>query len=316
MTGKIGILCAALTAVFAFCTGPAPAPEPDILSEVPDGAQAVSLRGDPLFAAAPNEKAVVKREEAETAWRSEPDSADNLIWFGRRTAYAGDYREAVRIYTEGIERFPDDARIYRHRGHRYISIREFDRAARDFEKAAALIEGREDRIEPDGMPNAQNIPVSTLHTNIWYHLGLAYYLNNDLENALQAYRSGIRASTNDDMLTATTHWLYMTLRRLGREEEAALALEPIRTEMNVIENMAYHRLCLFYKGELSEQDLIGENFSNIMNDAAAYGVGNWYLYSGRREEARRIFEKILENKVWASFGYIAAEADLVREFEN
>ncbi len=64
-------------------------------------------------------------------------------------------------------------------------IREFDRAIQDFEKAATLIEGTEDKIEPDGLPNAQNIPVSTLHTNIWYHLGLAYYLQHDLENALR-----------------------------------------------------------------------------------------------------------------------------------
>ena len=37
-----------------------------------------------------------------------------------------------------------------------------------------MIAGKEDSIEPDGMPNPQNIPVSSLHTNIWYHLGLAY----------------------------------------------------------------------------------------------------------------------------------------------
>ena len=63
--------------------------------------------------------------------------------------------------------------MYRHRGHRYVSIREFDRAIADLEYAATLIEGTEDEIEPDGMPNAMNIPVSSLHSNIWYHLGLA-----------------------------------------------------------------------------------------------------------------------------------------------
>ncbi|MCK4930773.1 MAG: tetratricopeptide repeat protein [Candidatus Aminicenantes bacterium] len=308
------ILCVCIVIATGFCIKKSQ--EPDALPAVPEDAQAVSLQGEPLYAAAPSDNVLAKLEDAKNAYDADPENADKIIWYGRRTAYAGDYREAIHIYTEGIRKFPNDARFYRHRGHRYISIREFDRAIQDFERAATLIEGKEDRIEPDGMPNAMNIPVSTLHTNIWYHLGLAYYLKHDLENALRVYRKGIEASTNDDMLVATTHWLYMTLRLLGMEDDAEIALDPIHKDMNVIENMVYHRLCLFYEGELALEEITGKEFSNIMNDAAAYGVGNWYLYNGQRDEARLVFEQILANKVWASFGYIAAEADLVREFSE
>ncbi len=286
-----------------------------ILSPVPEGAQALSLSGEPLYASTPGESTLEKYEAARAEYEAQPDDPDKLIWFGRWTAYKGDYREAVRIYTEGIRKHPEDARFYRHRGHRYISLREFDRAIDDFETAASLIAGSEDQIEADGMPNAKNIPVSSLHTNIWYHLGLAYYLKNDLENALRVYRKGIAASQNDDMLVATTHWLYMTLRLLGGDKEAVESLGPIHKEMNVIENMAYHRLCLFYKGEFSEEDITGENFSNIMNDAVAYGVANYYFYNGSRAKAQEIFEQILARKSWASFGYIAAESDYAREFK-
>ncbi len=107
-----------------------------------------------------------------------------------------------------------------------------------------------------------------------------------------------------------------TINLLGKEAEAEKALESIHKDMNVIENMAYHRLCLFYKGELALEEITGEDFSNIMNDAAAYGVGNWYLYNGQRDVAKQVFEQILENKTWASFGHIAAEADFVREFSE
>ena len=285
-----------------------------VLPDVPEGAQAVSLMGEPLRAAAPSESTREKYEIAKSAYDADPVDADNLVWYGRRTAYKGDYLEAIRIYTEGIEKFPADARMYRHRGHRYISIREFDRAVEDFEHAAKLIAGTEDVVEPDGLPNAQNIPVSSLHTNIWYHLGLAYYLKNDLDNALRVYRQGIQACTNDDMLVAMTHWLYMTQRLRGDAEDAQRALEPISANMNIIENMAYHQLCLFYKGELSVDDVAGEDFANIMNDAAAYGVGNWYVYNDQPEKAREVFERILKGDVWASFGRIAAEADYVRLF--
>ncbi len=77
--------------------------------------------------------------------------------------------------------------MYRHRGHRYITLREFDKAIADFNKAVELIEGTDDIVEPDGAPNAAGIPTSTLHTNIWYHLGLAHYLKGDFAAALLAY---------------------------------------------------------------------------------------------------------------------------------
>ena len=82
--------------------------------------------------------------------------------------------------------------------------------------AAALIEGTDDEVEPDGLPNALGIPVSTLHSNIWYHLGLARYLKGDYEGAVQAYGRGLEVSRGPDNVVSTTHWLYMALRRLGR----------------------------------------------------------------------------------------------------
>jgi len=110
------------------------------------------------------------------------------------------------------------------------------------------------------------------------------------------------------------HWLYITLRLLGREEEAERSLEPIRPVMNVIENQVYHRLCLFYKGDLLVDELTDPESSPVMNDALAYGIGNWYFYNGQREKARKLFRKILDGESWASFGHIAAEADWARHF--
>ena len=93
-------------------------------------------------------------------------NADNIIWLGRRIAYLGDYKKAIEIFSEGITKHPDDARIYRHRGHRYISTRQFDLAISDYLKAVELIDGQENEIEPDGIPNKYNTPTSTLHGNI------------------------------------------------------------------------------------------------------------------------------------------------------
>ena len=155
---------------------------------------------------------------ARARYEANPNDPDAIIWFGRRLAYPGRFSEAIEVYTKGIKKFPRDARLYRHRGHRYITLRKFALAIADLRKAAALTKGKPDEVEPDGQPNARNIPTSTLQFNIWYHLGLAYYLTGQNENALRSYRECLKVSNNPDALAATTHWLYMTLRRLNRAQ--------------------------------------------------------------------------------------------------
>ena len=279
--------------------------------------EATSLLGQPLSRPTLPDDTRRRYEEAlvEARQRSyaDPGDADALIWLGRRTAYLGRYRDAIAIFTRGIERHPRDARFYRHRGHRYITIRELDRAIDDLDRAASIVSGRPDEVEPDGLPNARNTPTSTLQSNVWYHLALAHYLKGDFERALRAYRACLEVSKNPDMLVATSHWLYMTLRRLGRDAEAARVLEPIRSDLDVIENHAYYRLLLMYKGQLPVAALDSASASGALDDVTtAYGVGNWYLYNGDRDRARAIFQRIVASGNWAAFGAIAAEAELAR----
>ena len=283
------------------------------LPDVADGAQAMTLSGKPLYSAAPGQASLDQLAAAKKNYDENPGDADTIIWYGRRTAYTGDFRGAIEIFSEGIEKFPQDDRMYRHRGHRYISIREFDRAIADLEQAAMLIEGKQNETEPDGQPNEQNIPVSTRHGNIWYHLGLAYYLKQDWENAFRAYQNGFNAGRNDDNRVSTTHWLYMIRRRLGDEEGAAKVLDVITTDMNVIENFSYHKLCLFYKGEMTIAELIGDGEDTPSGASAAYGLANWYYYSGQKETATEQLEALVASNSWAAFGFIAAEVDLALE---
>ena len=292
-------------------------PDIELLPDLPAGVEAISLLGDTLFTPkpiSPESRSMRNYSQAKIAYEADPENADNIIWYGRRTAYLGKYREAIRIYSEGIKKYPEDARIYRHRGHRYISIREYDRAIQDFEHAAKLIDGTEDKIEPDGSPNPKNIPLTTTHRNIWYHLGLAYYLVNDMENSIRINKKCLAEAKYDDNIVSTTHWLYMSLMRLGKKEDAQKLLEPIHANMELIENIYYHRLCLFYKGKLTVEEFISENNSDTMNDGVAYGLANWYLNKGERDKAKEMYLGILKPNLSSSFGYLAAEADYTREF--
>jgi dipeptidyl aminopeptidase/acylaminoacyl peptidase/Flp pilus assembly protein TadD len=281
--------------------------------------EATSLLGEPLYrpTAAPAARARQEGQlaEARAAYDRTPQNADSIIWLGRRIAYLGRFNEAIAIFTEGATKHPNDARMYRHRGHRYITVRKLDLAIADFEKAAALVKGKADEIEPDGQPNARGIPTSTLQSNIWYHLGLAYYLRGDFDQALRAYREHLKIRNNPDGLVAMSHWMYMALRRTGKDAEAAKVLQPITRDLDVIENGTYHKLLLMYKGEVKAEDLLA-NFGaegNLEDVTTAYGVGNWHLYNGRPDAARAIFARILSARnQWPSFGYLSAEAEMKR----
>ncbi|MYA10720.1 MAG: hypothetical protein F4087_07980 [Gemmatimonadetes bacterium] len=295
---------------------PAGTPATAVTPALPEGAEAFSLLGEPLYPAPrPDEVAARQADDIATAranYDADPDDADAIIWLGRRIGYTGRYRDAIEVFSEGIRKHPGDARMYRHRGHRRISVREFDRAIADLTHAAGLVEGQPDEIEPDGQPNERGIPTSTLQSNIHYHLALAHYLKGDFETALQSYEDYLAVTTNPDQLVAISHWWYMALRRLGRDEEAAAVLEPVTAELDVIENTSYHRLLLMYKGEIEADELWDPESEDPAGVAIAYGVANWHLYNGRAEQAEEMFRRILEGSGWAGFGYIAAEAEIAR----
>lgn len=282
------------------------------------GVQAVSLLGDGLVPApAPDSVRAAQRvqlDSAHAALVARPDDAGAWIWLGRRLAYLGYYRAALAAYTEALARHPGDARLLRHRGHRHITVRDPDGAIEDLTRAAALVEGMPDEVEPDGQPNARGIPTSTLQFNIWYHLGLAHYLRGDFEQAGRAYRECLAVSANPDALVATSYWLYLTERRLGRDSVAADVLDPITAELQVIENEAYHRLLLLFRGSASADDVLasGRSADAIQNATVGYGVGAWLLLNGDTTRAGEVFRQILAGPQWAAFGYVAAEAEVAR----
>ncbi len=284
---------------------------------VPVAAQTCSEKALELKPALTKEAEIKHSQDLEIAARNAvaQPTADNIIWYARRKGYLGLYKDAIDAITISLPKFPNDARMYRHRGHRYLTLRCFDDAVKDFEKAAKLINGKPDEIEPDGMPNEKNIPTSTLQSNIWYHLGLAYYLKGDFKRAINAYKEAMKVSKNNDMLAATSHWYYMALRRTGKNKDAEQQLEPFNGDFEVIENDDYLKLLRVYRGEATADTMLagmGEIAKTLGSSSLGYGLGNWYLYNGEKDKAMSVFRKITAGNQWASFGYIAAEAELNR----
>jgi len=225
--------------------------------------EVVSLLGRKLIAAPAEGEELVKLqstlEEAARALEASPDNLEAIIAYGRALAGLWRYHEAIEVYSKGIKAHPDAAMLYRHRGHRYISIRDFDKAASDMAKAAAL--------------NDKDF-------DIWYHLGLAHYLRGNFDKARAAYESCLKVAADDDSRIAISNWLYATLRRLDRKEEAAKVLEGINEGMKVEENTSYLNLLLFFKGLKTEDEVLTWAANSELDTATVgYGIGCWHLYS-------------------------------------
>jgi tetratricopeptide (TPR) repeat protein len=153
--------------------------------------------------------------------------------------------------------------------------------------------------------------------DIWYHLGLAYYLKGKFEQASKAYeqcRAVAEKEGKDDSIIAVSDWLYMTYRRAKKNAAAAKVLERITPAMNVKENKSYFDRLLFYKGLKQETEIFNlEKASDLEIATVGYGLGNWHLYNGQRAKAEDYFRKITSGKYWPAFGFIAAEAELARK---
>lgn len=311
MLRRASILSVVLLAGPAAPTQPPASPEPPV--------EATSLLGRALRPVVPPDSVRPLLEaqlaEARAAWEAAPADEEAIIWYGRRTAYMGRFREAIDIFTQGLAAHPDSAALLRHRGHRLISVRRLDDAMTDLARASELAASRPDEVEPDGMPNPANIPRGTLKTNIFYHLGLANYLEGQWHRSRFAYRRCLEHAGNDDMKVAASYWIYLTLRRESAESRHLSAiLDPITPEMTILENGGYHALLLMFKGaKTPEQVMEGVEPGTVEDATRSYGIGAWHLVNGRTEEAQAIFRQIVEGANWPAFGFIAAEAELARK---
>ncbi len=311
METTLALACLVLAIAAGNRDGSQPAP-----SEQGNEPEATSLFGKPLFAPVLSDDAKRRLEADLEAARkgaaANPTSVDAWIWVGRRLAYLGRYREAIASFTEGLERFGRNAKLLRHRGHRYITVRRFDLAVKDLAEAAKLIEGTADEVEPDGVPNRLNSPISSLHSNVWYHLALAHYLTGDFNRALEACQRGGSVSNNADKLVSQSYWLVLTLRRLGKIEQSNEVLAKFDDSLSLIENEIYLKLLLHLKGSHDSVLSALEDAKGVDLATLCYGIGMSELLSGNRASAVERFKRAMTSETWAAFGYIAAEAELKR----
>ncbi len=270
---------------------------------------------------------------------NQPETVDRYILAGKFRALLYQFDRAIEIYTEGINLFPDEPRLYRLRGHRLLNQRKFEQGRADLQEAARLIEGKPDEIEYFSVETAQDIeslllerPLldqhievtpestaanadmfkSTLHFSVYYHLALANFLLKDYEEALKYYRLSETVSIDDDSRTAVSDWTYMTLLRLGRNDEAKALLDSIDTDQFKVNEGTplYANRLRLYKGQI-DADQLRELASAkpLAMVTAEFAIGQWHLMNGRTSEAQDSFRRLLAEGDRHSFAYLVTERD-------
>ncbi|MCW5818767.1 MAG: tetratricopeptide repeat protein [Trueperaceae bacterium] len=267
---------------------------------------------------------------------------DRYIMAGRLAGQLGQPNDAVTLFTEGLERYPDEPRLLRYRGHRYISVRRFEDARRDLSQAAEITQGwqdehefygpqikddfyrvilgKTDELEYDRVPVNEETTARTRHlykasllASIHYHLALSHYLLGDFDKAIASYRDTIDVAVDDEIKVAASDWKYMALRRLGRHDEASASLNELELGDGAFMESYYYRRWRMYKGELQPADLIDPtNPDKTAVATQGYGVGNWYFYQGDKDRAIETFKLVTASGAKDAFGYIASETDLAR----
>lgn len=256
--------------------------------------EVTSALGRKLYAL-PDDAGVI---DARTALAADPKNVDRVLALSKAEANRRQYREAVATATRGLTFAPNNADLYLERGHRELGLREFSKAMSDLEQAT--------RLAPQMLDG-------------YYHLGLSHYFLGEFDQAAAAFAKARDLAKTNDSLIDCSNWLYVSLRRAGKEQEAAQVLTRITPDVKNTEPhlLFYLRLLHFYQGKLTEKEILpappagpDDIEHELSFDTVTYGVGNWRLYHGDRAGATELFRKVVEGQAWNSWGFIGSETEL------
>lgn len=267
---------------------------------------------------------------------SEPD-AKLYELIGVLKADIGDYEGAISTFTEGLTKFPKDARLYRHRGHRYLNVSRLEDAYADFERALELLplfadvyEGTRasyvaqleavllNGAEPDSQPVRSELKASgkyyaSLAFKVHYHFGLAQHFLGKNEEAAASFEAAWLHAETLDLRVATLNWLVVLHALLGNQARIDELLKDVDFDKAAGVNAAYQSLLKVYKDVSSAESLLEDSMTDPRVLATSgYGLASLFLTKGETTRAKALLEKVVTEGDPYAFGSVGARARLVR----
>jgi tetratricopeptide (TPR) repeat protein len=229
---------------------------------------------------------------AEQAMAAEPNNVERIIALGIAQSGVRQFREAIQTFTRGLRMDPKNAVLYRWRGHRFLSVRDYERALNDF--------------------NQGNLIDSSVY-GIWYHLGVLRYIKGEFAAAADAFKRGLPLAPNAGELAGSYDWQWMSLMRAGKEGEARALLKSMPDSVPIAAANAYSQRLRLYQGKISPGDVFTKaDTADVAVATLSYGIGNWYLLRKETKRAKEWFERSIQSGGWPAFGFMASEAELKR----
>ena len=200
------------------------------------------------------------------------------------------YIESIQAVSTALSLDPFNWELIRYRAGKYLGLNRAEEAASELELASRLKSGSWD---------------------ILYHLGLSYYLCGRFEKAADVYRQCLAVTDRGDMnLVAIVNWLYLTLKRMDRREEAAQVLLLVDENTEAGENQVYKDMVMSYKGIITEAEAMtfdNEEFKSVEFVTRGYGIAINRYFNRDKDGCKQLLHQICQNdEYWNAFGYIAA----------
>ena len=230
---------------------------------------------------------------AQQALAANPKDLNLIVALGTAQAGVRDMRGAVVTFTKGLEAHPNNALLYRWRGHRHLSLREFDAALADF---------------------ASGLKTDSTVYSIWFHLGIVKFVRGDFNGAADAFTRAQPRAPDAGELAGSTDWLWMSLSRAGKHAEAQAMLDRKPDSLKVADpEYAYVKRLRMYRGQVKPEALITTtDTADVQQATLNFGLGNYYMVKGDTAHAKQAFERAVRSGGWPGFGFIVSEAELKR----
>ncbi len=251
-------------------------------------AQTLFEEANALFGKNENEKALELYDKAAAL-----DSSRSDIQLGRcRTlARLTKHTEAVAACSEAIRLDPKNWEAIRDRGHYLINLNRLGAALENMQEASVMKQG---------------------DYQIDYHLGLAYFITGNYASAVPVWQACVKDAPEPANKVACYAWLYPSLRKVGRDAEAAAALDAALA-LGAKPDVAYMNRLMLFKGTLSEAEAAKQMEANALQQATVgFSIGLWHELSGRLEKAREYYQKATASDARTAFGHVAATNALQR----
>ncbi|MEM1434908.1 MAG: tetratricopeptide repeat protein [Pseudomonadota bacterium] len=276
--------------------------------------EATSFGGQPLYRYdIPVEKRAEVYERIAALEAKADKSEQDYITLGYLYIEVGQFQGAIDLYTRGLEAVPTSFKLLRHRGHRYLNVRQLDQAIADLERALELLgDDNKDVVQY----RLSGEPFGTYEHWIWYHVALYHYLNGDYAAAAAGYERCVETATANAMLIGAVDWLWNSYQKNGEPEKAKAALARVPADIDIRPGYAYFRRVQLYQGLADPTELIDLSKPGLdwngLDITLGYGVANWYALQGDSATAQKIFDKILKGGVWNAWAYVATDREQAR----